>query len=84
MIIKKTSIGWDLSHAAVEDAIRSMRTHPNIAGGLRLQVHPDSIICALKVVADYPERIDVEITPVGKRDAWALWLYEDCVWSEGA
>lgn len=92
MKIAKLPVNADLSAASLLEAV-SILNAPQCRHYI-IQVHPDEIHWACSVVAELngaaqfrrtaAPHFSVEMTPVGKQCSWALWAYDDCVWSEGA
>ena len=87
MKIQKLATSADLSLSSLDHAFEllavvnslDMRKNPS-----RLQVNQESIVTALEVIRESRLPIALEITPLGSRYGWALWLFDDCVWSNGA
>ena len=85
MNILKMPTACDLSLTSFEEAVQTLREQSGgIINTLTLQVHPDELLAAIAVVNEVDFRTRIVVTPVGRPYSWALWLYDNCVWSEGA
>jgi len=91
MKIIKMPVNCDLSAASIQDAV--MQLSASHCCHYIIQVHPSNIHWACQtllsmnsdaVFRDTAPHYSIQMPPLGKPDAWAVWAYDDCVWSEGA
>lgn len=85
MRIQTMETSCDLSGSAIMKA-RMMLS--SLTDRYWLQVHTDSLASALRFVGDFTisHSVHIKVIPVpfGNPNAWALWDYENCVYSDGA
>lgn len=83
MRIREYAIPSDLSESVIEDAIRLLELPEKTRWAVSLQVGPEGIISAANIACRIPAIKDVVVCPHIKDLGWAVWWYDNCVWSPG-